>query len=76
MDELIETLNAKPKRRSGYERQKLRNAFLTKDVASLENLVETLLGHLERAIHPDITDQDRERYRLIVRNTRAALNSE
>jgi hypothetical protein len=75
MDALIEE-TAKPKRRSGYERQKIRNAFLIKDVAALENLVETLLGHLERAIHPDITDNDRNRYRHMVLNIRATLNNE
>jgi len=74
----------KPKRRSGYDRQKRKVKYvtemftkerdeLTKDIAALEGLVGTLLNHLDRAISPDMTEDDRERYRMIVRNTRAAL---
>ena len=55
---------------------RIRNAFLTKDVAALENLAGTLLNHLERAIQPDITDHDRNRYRQMVLNIRATLNNE
>ena len=68
---------AKPRRISGYDRMKLKvkrvTEMFTKDIAALENLVGTLLNHLEHAIRPDITDADRDRYRQIVRNIRAAL---
>jgi len=37
-------------------------AYLYKDIAALERLVATLLTHLERAIEPAVTDQDRARF--------------
>jgi hypothetical protein len=65
----------KPRRRTGYERMKIRTEFLTKDVAALEGLVETILKYLERAIGPDITDQDRNRYRCMVNDIRGHLTT-
>jgi hypothetical protein len=44
--------------------------------ATLERLVGTLPGHLVRANEPDLTDQERVRYRAIVNNIRGALAEE
>ena len=57
----------------GYARMRTKAQYLAKDVASLEKLVGTLLGHLERATEPDITDQERACYRAMVKEIRAAL---
>jgi hypothetical protein len=73
MDALIEPAIEKPKRITGYGRMRRRVDFLAKDVTALEGLVETLLKYLERAIGPDLTDQDRDRYRRMMNDIRAHL---
>ena len=63
----------KPKKRKWAERQRRKIAFLAADVATLEQLVGTLLGHLERATQPDFTDQERVSIRAMVSEIRGAL---
>jgi hypothetical protein len=78
LDELVEAeMRAeKPKRVSHAKRLQRVRDFQAKDIAALENLVETLLGHLERAIQPDVTDNDRDRYRRMANDIRGHLNNE
>jgi hypothetical protein len=45
---------------------KAQRAYLYKDIAALERRVATLLTHLERAIEPAVTDQDRARPHPII----------
>ena len=66
----------KPKRLSGYDRQKRKTEYLRKDVAALENLVETLLKHLDTAISCDLTVVDRARLTLMVKEIRSALEQD
>jgi hypothetical protein len=55
------------------EAQKAQANDLAKDVDALEGLVGTLLNQFERAIRPDITDQDRIRYRHMIADIRGHL---
>lgn len=64
------------KRPSGYKRMKARADYLVKDVAALEQLVNTLLSHLERATSPDISELERARLCAVASETRAALSDE
>ena len=80
MDELIldtqvmdELTAARPKRRSGYTRIKIQREFLFKDIEALERLVGTLLSHLERAIDPNVTDQERVAFQSTINEVRGAL---
>ena len=65
-----------PKRKSGYARMKTRAKLAEADVAALERLVAKILDHLRLATDPNITDQQRERLRMIEVATRAALDEE
>lgn len=71
MDEL--TIE-KPKRRSGYRRIKEQRKYLFDDIAALESLVGTLLGHLDRATQPGITEHERAHLRGVAQEIRAALD--
>jgi hypothetical protein len=71
MDELAVE---KPKRRTHASRLKRRIEYLDSDIAALERLIETLLGHLERAIGPEVTDADRQRYRQMIGEVRVELS--
>jgi len=47
--------------------------FLAKDVGALERLVGSLLNHLERAIDPNVTDQERAQFHTMINEIRGAL---
>ena len=64
------------KRPSRNERHKRRLAALNDEVVQLQSLADTLLGHLEAAIRPGLTDADRIRYRCMVQDIREELNNE
>jgi hypothetical protein len=69
---MIEVIE-KPKRDSGYTRMRKKADYLAKDVVSLERLVATLLNHLERAIDPAVTDQERTQFHIMINEIRETL---
>ena len=69
----LDELRKKPNR---GERLKRRVAALHGEVEQLQTLAETLLGHLEMAIRPGISDQDRIRYRCMIQDIRDELKDE
>jgi hypothetical protein len=52
---------------------KRRVVALHGEVAQLQTLTETLLGHLEVAIRPGLTDADRIRYRCMIADIREEM---
>ena len=44
-----------------------------RDVTALQRLVGALLNHLERAIDPEVTAEDRVRFRGMIHEIRTAL---
>ena len=72
-DVMVEADQVTPKKLSRYDRMKRRIGALAAEVESLDKLSRTLLGHLETAIQPDITDADRIRYRCMIEDIREEL---
>lgn len=64
------------KKPSRAKRTKRALAALHGEVTELQTLAETLLGHLEAAIRPNITDAARIRYRCMIQDIRQELRDQ
>lgn len=68
-------IEKKPKP-SRTERQRRRLRAMHDEVTNLQALAETLIGHLEAAIRPGLTDADRIRYRCMIQDIRKELKGQ
>jgi hypothetical protein len=74
MDVSLETED-RPRKSTRFDRLKKRIGSLHSEVGELETLAKTLLGHLEQAIRPGITDAERIRYRCMIQDIRETLEN-
>jgi hypothetical protein len=61
---------------SRSQRMQVRVRALHGEVEQLETLAHTLLGHLEAAIKPGLTDAERIRYRCMINDIQAELSAD